>query len=246
MNINLCTPNLNTIKLLNHKFKLLENFKNNDFVPVFYIINSQKSLSNAIKKLDYPNKKIILKPVSSRGSRGIILLNSKSSLSQTFYNNDKFIELNLKELNLIKNTLFKTKNTFLAMHYFEGSDFNIDALYSNGKLINYVAQLRLKPKIGSITSGKIIYNKKLEKILILLGEELNLHNIVNIEIVFDKPFDIKDSKPYLYEINPRPSANMSTLYKNKTFIEDWLLTIKKVKTKKLKPIYLRVYARIII
>ena len=117
LNINLCTPNLNTIKLLNHKFKLLENFKNNDFVPVFYIINSQKSLSNAIKKLDYPNKKIILKPVSSRGSRGIILLNSKSSLSQTFYNNDKFIELNLKELNLIKNTLFKTKNTFLAMHY---------------------------------------------------------------------------------------------------------------------------------
>ena len=77
-----------------------------------------------------------------------------------------------------------------------------------------------------------------------------MHNIVNIEIVFDKPFDIKDSKPYLYEINPRPSANiMSTLYKNKTFIEDWILlnNQKKVKTKKIKThLFERVYARIII
>ena len=83
-------------------------------------------------------------------------------MSQTFYNNDKFIELNLKELNLIKNALLELKYFFRRILNF---DFNIDALYSNGKLINYVAQLRLKPKIGSITSGKIIYNKKLEKFL---------------------------------------------------------------------------------
>lgn len=247
LNINICSPDYRTIKIINDKYLLLSRLQKYSFVPSFYLCKTKKSLINSAKLLKYPEKKIILKPTNLRGSRGIIIINDKSKFSETFYRKNNFLEMNLREFDSIYKYLKNKKNNILSMNYFAGSDFNIDALYHNGTLINYVAQLRIKPKIGSITKGEIIYSSKIKNTLIQIGRELNISNIINVELIFDKHYKIKNAKPYLYEINPRPSANiMSTLNNNTTFIEDWLLIINgkiNKKTKVAKSSFERYYER---
>ena len=171
--------------------------------PKFFSPKSIKQLNYSLKKLGYPKKKVVFKPVDQRGGRGFRILNA---------NFDEYDEVTKqkKELFITKERLEKiileknfSKN-FILMEYLEGEDFNIDVLANNGEIINYLAQKRLLPKHGSLEKGSVDKDLKIKKYLLTIFSKIKFNNLVNLEMAYQKKN--KKGKLLLYEINVRPSA----------------------------------------
>ena len=204
LGVKVLVSNYKITKFVSNKLNLMEFIKKKKIdYPKFFSPKSIKQLNYSLKKLGYPKKKVVFKPVDQRGGRGFRILNA---------NFDEYDEVTKqkKELFITKERLEKiileknfSKN-FILMEYLEGEDFNIDVLANNGEIISYLAQKRLLPKHGSLEKGSVDKDLKIKKYLLTIFSKIKFNNLVNLEMAYQKKN--KKGKLLLYEINVRPSA----------------------------------------
>jgi len=171
--------------------------------PEFYQPSSLDELDKAVGLLNYPDNEIVLKPTRGYGGRGFWILSEK-------YNGQDLI---LKERNLQKlpysvvRSLMSEKPSLpplLVMEYLAGSDFNVDVLSDKGTTLYTIPIKRLVPDAGPVREGRIIQDRRINKIVKQVVAAFGFSYNINIELAYRAKSNSGD--PLIYEINPRISA----------------------------------------
>ena len=167
---NLYGYKINNSKILSDKYKMKMFFKRNNIdTPRFYKVKNFKEL---IKKINSFNN-FVIKPVDSRGARGVFLLNKNSKNLKKFY------------LQVLKHS---KKREILVEKFIEGDQLSTETLIYNKKAFtvgisdrNYDKLFTLSPHIienGSDLPSRyaITQKKKINNIISKIAKKLGIVN----------------------------------------------------------------------
>ena len=135
--------NSEIVNIMTDKFSFLDYLDNNGVdVGSFYSINLLDDVLKSLNKLDYPQKKVVLKPRNGSGSRGVLIVDS--DLKEL---NEIIPDRNCAEgsLELIIKYAKNNKidfSSYMAMEYYPGNVYDIDCVAHDGDVINVVPRLR--------------------------------------------------------------------------------------------------------
>ena len=202
INVKIPGTNIEDLLIANDKGLMLTKVDNSGIeCPKFSIPNSSKCFDSFLSK----NKNVIVKPRVSSGSRGFRILKNNHKLS---YNdiigksNDLSKVVDADEYrNILKYE--RDFSSILMMEYLEGQDYSVYSLADKGKSLVTIPFKRLKPKDGVSLVSEVDMNDLVigyvEKIIKLF----NLDWVVNIQLKLSL-----ESKPLIYEINPRLAGSI--------------------------------------
>ncbi|PXV60019.1 carbamoyl-phosphate synthase large subunit [Dysgonomonas alginatilytica] len=159
------------------KLRLMEKCSGIVLLPEFqsleeYLINPQIS-----------SKKLVFKPRSGSGSRGIIITSSPE-----------------------RNVLEKLKmENYMVQEFIGGTEYSIDLMLNeDGSVAAAVVRERLKIDSGVVIASRTIKNKRIQDYCIKIAQAVGVTYGVNIQVIVDD-----SGNPYLLEINPRFSGGLS-------------------------------------
>ena len=150
----------NTIKLANDKYKLMEVCKNNNLpVGKFYLINNKSELHEKAKLLGWPDKKIVIKPPRSHGSRGVRIIDEKFDKAHNlFYEKPSNMTTDLASLSNIINEEFPD---MILTEYLAGIEYSVDFLIHDKIVV--VPRVRSKIRSGITFRGHTENNKEISR-----------------------------------------------------------------------------------
>ncbi len=195
------------IKLINNKFDLYKFLKKKNVdVGKFCKINSSQELKKVLPLFNYPRKKIILKPRSGGGSRGIIILNHKlRKFDYLLEDKRRFcgsgsLEILKKEM---KKVNYKLKK-YLVMPFYKNKTYDVDCIAERGKLIFCISRLRIyENPLSPINQGcEVSKNKIIEKYCSQIIAALNISGACDFDIIIRD-----DKKPQLLDAGCRLSGS---------------------------------------
>jgi len=147
--------------------------------------------------------KAIIKPKIGRGSKNILISKDKKIIN-----------------------FFKKNQNYLVQEFIVGKEFTVDCFFlKDGKLLQSIARERIIKKNVSIV-GKIIFDKKINKIVEKISSILKFRGPINIQLMKKKNIY------YLIEINPRISG--SILFSMKSNFNPFDFQVKYLNNKKFK------------
>lgn len=191
-----------SIRIANDKFLLLEKAKEIGVpYPTYYLTNSEASLIKAVDSLGYPEKKVVVKPRTSNGMRGLRILTEEVWDVQRFLSEKpEGVEITLDILlGVLRHGRWPE---LLVTEHVPGSEYTIDAF--RGKY-GSVAIPRLREKIRS----GITFDAKIDLRADLIEYSIKLAEALNLEYCFGFQFKLsKEGIPKLLESNPRVQGTM--------------------------------------
>lgn len=159
-----------------NKHTLLESLKYNVSVGSFDMLQN----TNAV---DWAGKKIVVKPVSGSGSRGVEFYDDYSEIP-----NNKFEEMNL-----------------MIQEFLTGPEYSVDVMVSeSGDIKAAVPRLRMRTDSGVSVTGKVERKQEVIDYVESIIKTLGLTSVANVQVI-DSPI----YGPRLIEINPRFSGGLS-------------------------------------
>ena len=198
--IKIMVNNDKCVKLISNKFLTYEKLKKNNIrVPIYYLSKNIKSLKKNIKFFTDKNIDFVIKPIKSRGGRGIIICtNSDQTKSNKKAKRIMFTSFKTLKIN---DSIFKFGEV-MVMEKLNPPGFDIDCFVKN-KTFTAVYRKRINP-FGIPYKGNIFikpdknfYVKKIIKVL-------------KLKYLFDLDFFTdKKGNPILLEANPRPSGSIA-------------------------------------
>lgn len=223
-----CTD-FNTIKIFNNKFLTYQKLKQLNIPrPEYISIGNPSQLNFEITKMLKKYKKIVLKPVNSRGGRNVFIISSKIKGFKIF-NDRREIETSLKSFkNKFKKNLTKSYPLIL-MNKLKEPVYDLDILAWKGKPLRIIPRKRFNSAVPN--DGHIIVN---DKNLINLGKKIiskfKLSWLYDCDIMYDQ-----NNIPQILEINPRPSGSaVVSICAGVPLIRDLLYLSKGLKPNKRK------------
>ncbi len=220
----LCTEK-KSISIMSDKIKTYRFLKNKMIsVPEFFVINNYQELEQKSKYFYDKYKAFVLKDPSSRGNRGILVVD-KINTNEYHFNSSRELHTSFK---LFKNKIkLKSLGTFpklLSEKLFEPA-YDVDVLAKCGQIIHAIPRERINPA-GVPFKGNIIrQDNRLINLAISVAKELNLSYLYDLDIMTRKNGD-----PVVCEINPRPSGSIAVSIKSGAPIYKHLLEFDKIKT----------------
>lgn len=192
---------LEAIKKANDKYELMKICRTCG-IPVakFEKVTNFKKLLNGAKGLGWPEKKIVVKPPSSNGQRGVRIIDEKRDLKKAFYN-DKPSNL-YTTLNDLERVLGSTFPELIVTEYLPGEEYTVDVI-RKGKLMTAIPRKR-----DLIRSG-ITFNGSVENNLEIINYSKKLAENLNLEYCFGFQFKLDENNiPKILESNPRVQGTM--------------------------------------
>ena len=172
-------------------------------------INNKIDMLNYVKKLGYPEKKIVLKQRKGSGSRGIVILDKnqkkfKYLLENRFCGTGNLISV-IKEFK--KNNLF-FKNLF-CMPYHKGDVYDVDCFAIHGKSKAIIPRLRIYDNPLSPTNEGCLLksNIKIEKYIKKIIAAFKIHGPCDFDVVIDSL-----GKPKLLDGSCRMSGSIGASF----------------------------------
>ncbi|AEB75795.1 ATP-grasp domain-containing protein [Clostridium botulinum] len=207
--INILCPSNENICIAHNKDLLYENMKKDGvkYYPRFEIVSSVDELKKACLSMGYPEQKICVKPaVCNGGSRGFYLLDESYDRLKMYFEEKQQPVCSLEEL-LLKFKGLDEIPKIIVMEYLGGSEYGIDVVAKDGRVISSLIRKRLSPQIAGIDMRVKVEEKEELNILTQeIVEKFQLNSIVNIDVRYDSNME----KAYVLEINPRQSAYIGT------------------------------------
>jgi carbamoyl-phosphate synthase large subunit len=206
LGVNVIVSDYHGIQRANDKSRILEACKDIGIpFPNFYLVKSLDEMKEAIKRLGYPTKKVVVKPRSSNGLRGVRVL-TEEGLSFHNYIHEKpgGLEIDLNTfLRIFSNEPAADFPELLVTEYLPGEEYSVD-VFRNQQGSVVIPRLRKSIRSGitfetEIDLGKydlISYSK-------LLAEHLNLTYCFGFQFKLDK-----NGIPKILESNPRVQGTM--------------------------------------
>ncbi|OUX15675.1 MAG: hypothetical protein CBE11_03750 [Rickettsiales bacterium TMED251] len=188
-NIKVAVNAYKIVKTLTDKLLLLTSLKEKGLeVGKFFDINSKQDVINSARLLNYPQKKIVLKPRNGRGSRGVLIANSRkkkfTNLIPERFCGTGNLDCIFKQC-IKKNIKFRS---LICTPFYEGRVWDVDVLAHEGKIINIAARERqLKNPLWPTSTGhKSSNNKKVIDYVQDICSLLKLSGPNDFDIVIDK------------------------------------------------------------
>jgi len=193
--------NPEAINRANDKFELMKVCKAND-IPVsnFEIVSNFDRLLEAAKKLGWPDKKIVVKPPSSNGQRGVRIIDEGRDLKESFYSEKPSnLYTTVDDLNRILGSSFPE---LIVTEYLPGEEYSVDMIRKG----NFITVIPRKREL--IRSG-ITFNGAVENRKDIIEYSLKLAEILNLEYCFGFQFKLDENRiPKILESNPRVQGTM--------------------------------------
>lgn len=200
--------NISGLRVANDKSKLLSYISGRKYPCArFYSVRTLSELDEAVLKLGYPNEKVCVKATNGSGSRGFRILDSNTSMFDKFFNEKPSLsEMKLEEFRKI----LAEKESFpelLVMEYLPGTEYTVDALADNGKVLECCCRKGLRMENSIMLDSQVVKRADIETLCSDIITDLNLDGNIG--------FDIKervDGTPIIMECNPRITAGIPVFY----------------------------------
>jgi carbamoyl-phosphate synthase large subunit len=190
------------LRQANDKFLLLEKAKSIGVpCPVYHITESEASLVDALKSLGYPKKKVVIKPRTSNGMRGLRILSEELwDVEKFLFEKPLGIEINLDALlNILRRGNWPE---LLVTEYLPGNEFTTDVFRGEYATV-VVPRLRERMRSGITFDARIDARADLIEYSRMLADSLDLR------YCFGFQFKLSDEGvPKLLESNPRVQGSM--------------------------------------
>lgn len=174
-------------------------------LPKFAAASTAQDVAAAAPQLGYPDRRVILKPRTGRGARGLIVIDAKV---------DEYTTGSEARGYAIGNLDHVTENLsgvggdlgLMAMEYLPGAIFDVDCVARDGVPLCIVPRRRLwdTPFSRGVEGHQIEHNQEIERLTEQITAALSLN------YVFDCDFGTTaDGRPGLLELNPRWSGSVA-------------------------------------
>jgi len=139
-------------------------------------------LSN-IRKEDWMNKKVVVKPVSGSGSRGVEIYEDISEVPPARFENP----------------------LLMIQEYADGPEYSVDIMVTpDGEIKAAVPRVRMRIDSGVSMTGRVENNQEIIQYVEAVVHKIGLTYMANVQVILDA-----DKGPRLVEINPRFSGGLS-------------------------------------
>ena len=184
------------------KAKVYEELKNNilNHSPKFNIVNSYESFLKGLSDLEYPEKKVVIKPRFGIGGRGVYILSDKFDYKKIFGSkptNEYPLEFFEK---ILKNQ--KSFDDLILMECLSDPFYSIYSICKGGKNIFTLTHLRDWGNSSQTFRGKVYYDEKIENLASKIISKFNLSYTNNMELAMSA-----DGRLVLFDLNPRIGAS---------------------------------------
>ncbi len=166
-------------------------------VPNFFLAASVDEAVQAVEKLGYPSKPVVVKPRRGRGGRGFRVLREDVDILSTRYSHEMKLSWFMEAVKQQESL------EIVLMEYLPGEDYSVDVLADNGHLWFVVPRKRIKAILGPSQLGVVAWNQEVVDIVQLIVKAFGFDSNVNIQLRYST-----DHKPLVYEINPRISGTI--------------------------------------
>ena len=202
INVKILSSSAESILIAESKINFMDICRELDIpVPDFYVASTYQELSTLAKKLGYPEKKVVVKPVDGSGSKGFRILNKKTNFRRMFaHHRPDHPEITLSNLRNIIGDKFQP---LIVSEYLCGEEYTIDGLRQNDTEF-YLVRDRVETKNGLTSVGKIVQDKQMQDYSKKLAKKLNLTTVFGFQFRKDE-----NGVPKALECNPRIQGTMS-------------------------------------
>ena len=188
--------------IANDKFLLLEKAKEIGIpYPEYYLVTSQNSFIEAIERLGYPQKKVVVKPRVSNGMRGLrIITPEKWNIKKFLTKKPEGIEIDLNSFLEIFN-----KNNWpelIVTEYLPGEEYTVD-VFKDGANVIIIPRLRKSIRSGITFEAQVEFREDLIDFSKKLSEALDLNYCFGFQFKLSK-----EGIPKILESNPRVQGSM--------------------------------------
>lgn len=200
-----CISEIEGQRIANNRHLMSERFRGESFIPDFEAPANWKDMRRKMKKLGFPDKKIIVKPFVSHGSIGLKVVDNKLDLYDQYRNEKPYsIVVNYQTLEQI----FKKRkfDDILLQEYLPGQEWEVDLLLDPITHKVICGSLRKESEVVLSAAQKVVFTKHPKKVLDIgkhIAEKLQLSYVINLSIKLDE-----SGRPKATEINPRLGAGM--------------------------------------
>ena len=190
-----------SIQKANDKFELMKICRTCG-IPVanFEKVANFKHLLNSAMELGWPEKKIVVKPPSSNGQRGVRIIDEKRDFKKTFYS-EKPSNL-YTTLDDLEKVLGATFPELIVTEYLPGEEYSVDMI-RKGNLMTAIPRKRDLIRSGITFNGSVEYRKD------IIDYSFKLAEILDLEYSFGFQYKLDESNvPKILESNPRVQGTM--------------------------------------
>jgi carbamoyl-phosphate synthase large subunit len=206
LNVGVIVSNYSGIQRANDKYLIIKACEDVGIpYPEYFLVKSIDEMKEAIEKLGYPKKKVVVKPRFSNGLRGVRIL-TEEGLSFYNYIHEKPGGLNIDLDNFLKifSTVLATDfPELLVTEYMPGDEYSIDMFRNkNGTVV--IPRLRKSIRSGISFETEVDLGKtELIKFSNLLAAHLELNYCFGFQFKLDH-----QGIPKILESNPRVQGTM--------------------------------------
>lgn len=179
------------LKKIIDKNLLFKHLKSNNIeVGNWSIVNSINELRKISLDMGYPKKKLIIKPRTGSGSKGVIILDSKiNKFVYLLSDNKRFCGTgSIKAIQDELRKKNKNLSSYLIMPYYNYKTFDVDCIAQKGNMRVCVPRLRTYQNPLSPTNEgcKIVNNKKIIHYCKKIIKVLNIDGVCDFDIILKK------------------------------------------------------------
>lgn len=201
--IAVCVSPLENLRIANDKGVLMDVLAEHDVaIPQFYRAFETEQLIEACKKIGWPEKAVCFKPARSNGSRGFRIIDPTVNRREIFFDqkpNNVYTSLD-EIVNILGNGKFQE---LLVMEYLPGKEYSVDMLFNHGKCLYALPRVRTSMVGGISVDCTVVKEKDVIEYAISIGEILNLHGNIGIQVKRDE-----NGRTKILEINPRVQGSI--------------------------------------
>lgn len=201
LGVKLFTSSAESITAAEDKVKLFELCKkHNILAPRYFVVDNYQDLKSGVMELGYPQKKVVVKPISGTGSRGLRILNRKASYKKLFYHTRAdYTEITLSDL---KDIIGKKFKPLIICEHLPGEEYTVDCLRMGANEF-YLPRIRVEVRNGLTSVGKMEEHKE----IIALSKKIT--HLLDLSTVFGFQFKLdSQQRPVIIDCNPRIQGTM--------------------------------------
>jgi carbamoylphosphate synthase large subunit len=172
-----------------------------ELAPQYFIVNTFKDFQAAVKKLGYPQKKIVVKPCHGRGGRGVYTLSHHFNYQTVFQAKpSEEFPLEFFERTLPQEGTFEE---LIVMEYLQDPFYSVYSLMDKqAKTLIALTHIREWGNASQTFRGLVFLDEKLEKAVSQINKIFNLQFTSNMELATSQ-----DGRIVLFDLNPRLGAS---------------------------------------
>ncbi len=173
--------------------------------PEFRTVKDLSAFKKAAKELGIDQKKIVMKPVLTRGGRGARILTNESTAKSLLNEKAGYLEANYSEvLRALAEVDGPSFPELILMEYLPGPIYSVDFLAKNGKALIIVPKLRAVGNASQTIVGVVKRNSLVEEIIARISEVFGFDYNINIEMGCNA-----EGVPLPFDFNPRVAASVA-------------------------------------